>query len=384
MIDTPTSTDPVSLLGPPAGELVLRIARGNGSTSQLRLAAAKCTIGSSRHCTLRLVQPYVKPVHCLILRGARCTIMRSWSPDTRLNGRAAQDAVLTAGDRLACGPVEIVVVDTAASDDKGPAESPDAASRGGVSSPADHTRLSDRLDQRERALAVARSRSRHLVEGLRNDRRRIKSLEDDLKKRQDEARRSAERLERWQAEREEERAQLTERAAELRDNLLKAERSRRQMQQFWEDAQAELSRYLKNRHGARPHAENSAGKAAKQENDRDARGEPHQVERLSSHQPDHDEGLPREVEYYAAGKLAVAAVGMTTCASLLVNEWLSHGRWRPLPLALAALAFTVAFVWGCSGRAILESAWRRVVRMFARPPAGASRDSATERTPDRS
>ncbi len=383
MIGTPTLTDSASLLGSPAGELVLRVVRSDHSASELRLSAAKCTLGSSSRCTLRLVEPHVKPVHCVILRGARCTIMRSWSPDTRLNGRAVHDALLAPGDRLACGPVEMLVVDTAAGSDDTQADSPAGMLHREDPDMADRNRLSDRLDQRERALAVARSRSRLLVESLRNDRQRIQSLEGDLKKRQEEARRSAERLERWQAEREEERIQLTERAAELRDSLLKAERSRRQMQQFWEEAQAELSRYLKNRHGARQNAEALADGSADQTSDRTGRRQTRPVQQPSGHQPRDVDCPTVDVEYYAAGKLAVAAVGMTTCASVLANEWLSHGRLRPLPLALAVLAFTVAFVWGCSGRAMLESAWRRVVRSF-RPPSDAPHGSTGERPLDRS
>lgn len=366
------STDPAGLLGSPPGELMLRISRGRDTASELRISAPKCTIGSSPCCTLRLVQRDVKPVHCVILRGARCTIIRSWSPDTRLNGRAVRDAELSPGDRLTCGPVEMQIVDTAAGSDSARSDSTVDPARPGAAELAERERLSERLDRRDRALAAARARSRHLVEGLRHDRRRIQSLEEDLKKRHEEAQRSAKRLERWQAEREEERVLLTERAAELRDSLLKAERSRRQMQQFWEDAQAELSRYLKNCHGARQQPRESAGVVFEHGSDGTAQKSSRSDEPPSGRASPAEDRSSGDVEYYAAGKLAVAAVGMTTCASLLANEWLSHGRLRPLPLSLAILAFAVAFVWGCSGRAMLESAWSRAVRTFRRPAPDAS------------
>ena len=38
-------------------------------------------------------------------------MVRSWSPDTRLNGRGFTDAQLLKGDRLSIGPIELEVVD---------------------------------------------------------------------------------------------------------------------------------------------------------------------------------------------------------------------------------------------------------------------------------
>ena len=76
----------------------------------IRLAAAKCTLGSSPDCTLRLQAAGVQPVHCLILRGPRQTIVRRWSDQTRLNDRPFADAPLKVGDRLAIGPFELEVM----------------------------------------------------------------------------------------------------------------------------------------------------------------------------------------------------------------------------------------------------------------------------------
>ena len=94
------------------GDLVLRICGSSRHGQIVRLRAAKCTIGSSPRCTLRLRARGVFPVHCLILRGTGGSVIRRWSPDTRLNGQAFSDAELTRGDRLGIGAIELEVVQT--------------------------------------------------------------------------------------------------------------------------------------------------------------------------------------------------------------------------------------------------------------------------------
>ncbi|MEN6458300.1 MAG: FHA domain-containing protein [Thermoguttaceae bacterium] len=94
-----------------AGHLLMRVSSPSRRGQLVRLGAAKCTIGSGRQCTLRLRSPGVAPMHCLVLRGSRATIVRRWSADTRLNEQAFTDAELSKGDRLAIGPVELEIVD---------------------------------------------------------------------------------------------------------------------------------------------------------------------------------------------------------------------------------------------------------------------------------
>lgn len=101
---------PASLLGDTTGELVLRVANGSQRGRLVRLAAKKCSIGSAANCTLRLRGEGIDPVHCLILRGSRQTIVRRWSNETRLNDRRFDDAALETGDRLSLGPIELCVV----------------------------------------------------------------------------------------------------------------------------------------------------------------------------------------------------------------------------------------------------------------------------------
>ncbi len=95
----------------PGGALCLEIVGTQRQGQRVRLAAAKCTIGSANGCTLRLRAAGVRPVHCLILRGAHGTVARCWSPDTRLNGRAFHDELLTPGDTLSLGPIQLAVVE---------------------------------------------------------------------------------------------------------------------------------------------------------------------------------------------------------------------------------------------------------------------------------
>jgi hypothetical protein len=92
------------------GDLVLRISGPSHEGQIVRLKSAKCTIGSGHNCTLRLRACGVAPVHCLLLRGRKGTVARCWSADTRLNDRSFTDALLSSGDRLSIGPIELEVM----------------------------------------------------------------------------------------------------------------------------------------------------------------------------------------------------------------------------------------------------------------------------------
>ncbi len=98
------------LLGSPQGELLLRMIHPDGEPKLIRTAAVKCTVGSAPGCTIRLPRAGVEPVHCVILRGGRQTLVRRWSEGTRLNGHRFTEAPLVLGDRLGVGPIELEVV----------------------------------------------------------------------------------------------------------------------------------------------------------------------------------------------------------------------------------------------------------------------------------
>ncbi len=110
---TPTVPAPARkmsrLLGSPSGELAFSILTGEHKGRQVRIRGAKCTIGSGRGCTLRLRARGIQPVHCWILRGAGGTIVRRRHRDTQLNGCTFEDSILSPGDRLRIGSVELEV-----------------------------------------------------------------------------------------------------------------------------------------------------------------------------------------------------------------------------------------------------------------------------------
>lgn len=114
MTATTLATKPHPLLDTFTGDLVLRISGPSRNGQVVRLASAKCMVGSAPDCTLRLVAHGVAPLHCLLLRGPVATIARCWSADTRLNDKSFTDAPLSHGDRLSIGPIELEVLDVGA------------------------------------------------------------------------------------------------------------------------------------------------------------------------------------------------------------------------------------------------------------------------------
>ncbi|MCA9271240.1 MAG: hypothetical protein KDA41_22310, partial [Planctomycetales bacterium] len=94
-------------------ELTLRMQSGDGPQRVLRLPHDKFSIGADASCAVRLDSSAFHPVHCFILRGKAGVVVRRWAPDTRLNGRVFQDALLAQGDRLSVGPVDFDVLDIA-------------------------------------------------------------------------------------------------------------------------------------------------------------------------------------------------------------------------------------------------------------------------------
>ncbi|MEN6406403.1 MAG: FHA domain-containing protein [Thermoguttaceae bacterium] len=110
MVATTCADKPSSLPETADGDLVFRICSAPREGQIVRLKSTKCTIGSGPRCTLRLRASGVSPLHCLIVRGPAVTVVRRWSPDTRLNDRAFTDAELLPGDRLGIGSVDLEVV----------------------------------------------------------------------------------------------------------------------------------------------------------------------------------------------------------------------------------------------------------------------------------
>ena len=105
VLDRPTGTAKSC-----AGELRPPHLRVRPDGELLELPVGKTMVGSSPRCNLRLQQPGIQPVHCLIVRGDDGLSVRRWATDTQLNGLAFDEAPLRSGDCLALGGVELELV----------------------------------------------------------------------------------------------------------------------------------------------------------------------------------------------------------------------------------------------------------------------------------
>src|SRR5688572_13154912 len=95
--------------GEVAHDFRLRL-RCAGSADQLfNLQSGKTTIGSSPRCTIRIEQPGVQPLDCLIVQQQGSLSVRRWAEGTRLNGQPFNEARLTLGDTLTVGSVELMI-----------------------------------------------------------------------------------------------------------------------------------------------------------------------------------------------------------------------------------------------------------------------------------
>lgn len=121
------------------------------------LLSGKTTIGSSPRCNVRIQQPGVQPVHCVIMDGVEGLTVRRWAGNAKLNGKTFEESTLNSGDCLIIGPAELDIVDPLAA-----APPVEAAAVPGVESRAN--------DQLPAGRELARSRSRHLLETLRRER----------------------------------------------------------------------------------------------------------------------------------------------------------------------------------------------------------------------
>src|SRR5262245_31265959 len=93
------------------GKLTLRV-HGRGQQGRLvRIRSAKCTVGSTAGCTLRLGCASVAPLSCWILRGPLGTVIRRLHGSAALNGSAFDEAHLQTGDRVRIGAVELEIVE---------------------------------------------------------------------------------------------------------------------------------------------------------------------------------------------------------------------------------------------------------------------------------
>jgi hypothetical protein len=89
-----------SVLPSPSSELRLRIRLANGTKRTIKVAGAKCTIGSQKDCTIRIPVEGEVGVHCIVLRSRGKIVVRNWGNKATVNGRPFEIAQLKAGDFL--------------------------------------------------------------------------------------------------------------------------------------------------------------------------------------------------------------------------------------------------------------------------------------------
>ncbi|HRE99863.1 MAG TPA: hypothetical protein PLI18_05040 [Pirellulaceae bacterium] len=75
----------------------------------LRIVGEKFSVGSAPGCSLSLRSEQVAPLHLIGVHGPEGTLVRAFSPDTRLDGRTISDAWINVGDRLSIGPIDLEV-----------------------------------------------------------------------------------------------------------------------------------------------------------------------------------------------------------------------------------------------------------------------------------
>jgi predicted nucleic acid-binding Zn-ribbon protein len=93
------------------GEMTLRVHGPGQEPRVVRIRSPKCTVGSAPGCTLRVRAAGVGRLHCWILRGSHGTVVRRLHGAAMLNGGQFDEALLTPGDRLRVGSVELEIVE---------------------------------------------------------------------------------------------------------------------------------------------------------------------------------------------------------------------------------------------------------------------------------
>jgi DNA repair exonuclease SbcCD ATPase subunit len=174
--------------------LSLRV-RPNGPV--INLQPGRTTIGSSPRCNVRIQQPGVQPLHCLIIREDQGVSVRRWAGETALNGHRLEESSLVAGDCLRVGPTELEIIGP---ESAAPIVEP-------VNVPV-APRVSDNRLGASRDMA--RARSRKLLATLRKDRSAARELELQVAQLQQRLEEAAGERERTIAELQNARLELTQ------------------------------------------------------------------------------------------------------------------------------------------------------------------------------
>ncbi|MEW4487689.1 FHA domain-containing protein [Thalassoglobus sp. JC818] len=97
-----------------AAVLCLKPLRSNWELDPVNLAPGRYLLGRGRGCDLVFDFDGVAEKHALLVIGAKRTILQAYSPMTWVNDGAVNEETVSAGDRIALGPIEFLVEGPAA------------------------------------------------------------------------------------------------------------------------------------------------------------------------------------------------------------------------------------------------------------------------------
>lgn len=90
---------------------------GPAEDRTIDLRWGKSSLGSSEGCDIRIAQPGVAPVHCLLMLSPGCAWVYRWATELQLNGESITCSPIIPGDILSVGPVNVELVDTSGPSD---------------------------------------------------------------------------------------------------------------------------------------------------------------------------------------------------------------------------------------------------------------------------
>ena len=230
-----SSASAATVLDRPQTALRFRFIGGQRHGQVIRIAANKCTIGSSEEATFRLKCAGVHAVHCLILRGEGGTAIKRLGDDTLLNGEAFEDAQLSEGDRLTIGPLEFEVLGEAAANTTG--NQPSSQERAAFE--AQRAEWERQRDQEQQDLETRRQELEQQAQAIEEERQAIQAQTEEnqqSEEAQEEVAQLRAQLEQAEVERND--------VSQLREQLEQAETQRTEAEQQWNQTREELQSEL--------------------------------------------------------------------------------------------------------------------------------------------
>lgn len=94
----------------------LRLHGGTENEQWIDVPPGKHSVGSGPRCQIRLQEPGVGAMECLLVCDRSSLRVRRWSDSVLLNGKSFEEATVTDGDVLTVGPLEMTIVEPSLTD----------------------------------------------------------------------------------------------------------------------------------------------------------------------------------------------------------------------------------------------------------------------------